>query len=56
LEILSGGIMGGTLAAWGGLFATILAPLSYSDIQYGKIFLAVRNRLHRFNITQRDSD
>jgi len=38
LLILSGAAMGGTLAAWGGLFATILTPLGYTETQAGKIF------------------
>jgi FLVCR family MFS transporter len=37
LLILSGAIMGGTSAAWGGLFATILQPLGYSQTEAGKI-------------------
>jgi hypothetical protein len=55
LLILSGGIMGGTLAAWGGLFATILAPLGYTEPQAGKILflkmmicLFVLHRMVRF--------
>ena len=39
LLIISGSVMGGTLAAWGGLFATILAPLGYSETEAGKIFI-----------------
>ncbi|CAF1144442.1 unnamed protein product [Adineta steineri] len=35
LLILSGALMGGTLSAWGGLFATILAPLGYSENDAG---------------------
>jgi MFS family permease len=41
LLILSGAIMGGTLAAWGGLFATILKPLGYTEIQAGKIYFSL---------------
>ena len=37
LLILSGAVMGGTLAAWGGLFATILKPLGYSETEAGMI-------------------
>ncbi|CAF1228496.1 unnamed protein product [Rotaria magnacalcarata] len=35
LMIISGAIMGGVFAAWGGLFATILAPLGYTEIEAG---------------------
>ena len=37
LLILSGAVMGGTLAAWGGLFATILAPLGYTETEAGQL-------------------
>ncbi|CAF3733736.1 unnamed protein product [Rotaria sordida] len=35
LMILSGAAMGGTFAAWSGLFATILTPLGYTEIEAG---------------------
>ncbi|UJR35128.1 hypothetical protein I4U23_027899 [Adineta vaga] len=35
LLILEGVTIGGTLSAWGGLFATILEPLGYSETQAG---------------------
>lgn len=38
LLIISGAVMGGTLASWGGLFATIRAPLGYTETQAGKNF------------------
>ena len=37
LLILAGGILGGTLSAWTGLFATILEPLGYSNTKAGKM-------------------
>ena len=36
LLVLAGGILGGVLSAWSGLFATILGPLGYSDSKAGK--------------------
>jgi hypothetical protein len=36
LLIASGALFGGTFAAWGGLFATILTPLGYSEVEAGK--------------------
>lgn len=38
LLILSGAVLGGTFAAWGGLFANILTPLGYSEVDTGKKF------------------
>ncbi|CAF2797106.1 unnamed protein product [Rotaria sp. Silwood2] len=35
LIIISGAAMGGTFAAWSGLFATILTPLGYTEIEAG---------------------
>ncbi len=40
--------MGGTLAAWGGLFATILAPLGYIETQSGRICIDRFVFLRRF--------
>lgn len=36
LLIASGAILGGTFAIWSGLFATILTPLGYTEIEAGK--------------------
>lgn len=36
LLVLAGGILGGTMAAWTGILATILKPLDYSDTEAGR--------------------
>jgi FLVCR family MFS transporter len=38
LLIISGAVLGGTFAAWGGLFANILTPLGYSEVEAGEKF------------------
>ena len=36
LIMFSGALMGGTFSAWGGLFANILTPLNYTQVEAGK--------------------
>lgn len=45
LLILSGALLGGTFAAWGGLFANILTPLGYTEVDTGENILSINNKV-----------
>jgi FLVCR family MFS transporter len=48
LLIISGAVLGGTFAAWGGLFANILTPLGYTEVEAGEKFFSSYKKIGSF--------